>query len=388
MHDHRRTRRASAPIELKLSETTRLRRLSRDAIYKEDARQLVVPIPRGQRAGGVPRRASSASCVPAERGWDRDAAGRYASAHVKRLGAAGAAVLAVLAASGCGAVPASGARPRSRAHEISVDDFERVLRVVVDNDELFRHHRRSGDGHRAGRPGAQRAEPARRRRGHRALPGRLGEAITDRRPPGVRGPARRRQPGLRPARRHRAGRRRLPGRPTAVAPVPPCRARRCGRVRGRAGRPRDPVRAPRAAEHRGRGAGRARRAGRRRGDRRRSPPSGRRRRARRRPAGRCRRPPRSTRPAVRRPGAFGATSSTAALARRPGRRPSPSERFGWHVIEALPYDDIAESLDALVRPDRPAVAAAAFARSTSTCRSTRATALGPATGTVGALDDR
>ena len=35
-----------APIDLKLSQTTRLRRLSRDAIYKEDARQLVVPIPR------------------------------------------------------------------------------------------------------------------------------------------------------------------------------------------------------------------------------------------------------------------------------------------------------------------------------------------------------
>ena len=35
-----------APIELKLSESTRLRRLSREAIWKEDARQLVVPIPR------------------------------------------------------------------------------------------------------------------------------------------------------------------------------------------------------------------------------------------------------------------------------------------------------------------------------------------------------
>ena len=35
-----------APIELKLSQTTRLRRLSREAIYKEDAGQLVVPIPR------------------------------------------------------------------------------------------------------------------------------------------------------------------------------------------------------------------------------------------------------------------------------------------------------------------------------------------------------
>jgi transcription-repair coupling factor (superfamily II helicase) len=35
-----------APLELRLSQATRLRRLSRDAIYKEDARQLVVPIPR------------------------------------------------------------------------------------------------------------------------------------------------------------------------------------------------------------------------------------------------------------------------------------------------------------------------------------------------------
>jgi transcription-repair coupling factor (superfamily II helicase) len=35
-----------APLELRLSQSTRLRRLSRDAIYKEDARQLVVPIPR------------------------------------------------------------------------------------------------------------------------------------------------------------------------------------------------------------------------------------------------------------------------------------------------------------------------------------------------------
>ncbi|MGI9051961.1 MAG: transcription-repair coupling factor [Ilumatobacteraceae bacterium] len=34
------------PIELKLSESTRLRRLSREAIWKDDARQLVVPIPR------------------------------------------------------------------------------------------------------------------------------------------------------------------------------------------------------------------------------------------------------------------------------------------------------------------------------------------------------
>ncbi len=35
------------PIELKLSQSTRLRRLSREAKWKEDARQLVVPLPRG-----------------------------------------------------------------------------------------------------------------------------------------------------------------------------------------------------------------------------------------------------------------------------------------------------------------------------------------------------
>ena len=48
------------PIELKLSEATRLRRLSRDAIWKEDARQVVVPIPRGG-AGRVPGRGSCAN---------------------------------------------------------------------------------------------------------------------------------------------------------------------------------------------------------------------------------------------------------------------------------------------------------------------------------------
>jgi len=37
-----------APIDLKLSAATRLKRLSRGAIHKEDLRQLVVPIPRGQ----------------------------------------------------------------------------------------------------------------------------------------------------------------------------------------------------------------------------------------------------------------------------------------------------------------------------------------------------
>ncbi len=41
-----------APIDLKLSESMRLKRLSRAAIHKEDARQLVIPIPRGQDPAG------------------------------------------------------------------------------------------------------------------------------------------------------------------------------------------------------------------------------------------------------------------------------------------------------------------------------------------------
>jgi transcription-repair coupling factor (superfamily II helicase) len=40
-----------APIELKLSESMRLKRLARDAIVKEDQRQLVVPIPRSKNSG-------------------------------------------------------------------------------------------------------------------------------------------------------------------------------------------------------------------------------------------------------------------------------------------------------------------------------------------------
>jgi hypothetical protein len=37
-----------APLQLKVSETMRLRRLSRSSIYKEDQEQLVVPIERGR----------------------------------------------------------------------------------------------------------------------------------------------------------------------------------------------------------------------------------------------------------------------------------------------------------------------------------------------------
>ena len=37
-----------SPLDLKLSQSTRLKRLAKGAIHKEDQRQLVVPIPRGQ----------------------------------------------------------------------------------------------------------------------------------------------------------------------------------------------------------------------------------------------------------------------------------------------------------------------------------------------------
>jgi transcription-repair coupling factor (superfamily II helicase) len=44
-----------APIELKVSETMRLKRIARDSIYKEDQRQIVVPLKptRGARGAGL-----------------------------------------------------------------------------------------------------------------------------------------------------------------------------------------------------------------------------------------------------------------------------------------------------------------------------------------------
>jgi len=39
-----------APLDLKLSQSTRLKRIAKRAIHKEDQRQLVVPLPRGQDA--------------------------------------------------------------------------------------------------------------------------------------------------------------------------------------------------------------------------------------------------------------------------------------------------------------------------------------------------
>jgi transcription-repair coupling factor (superfamily II helicase) len=49
------------PLELKLSEATRLRRLARQAKYKEEQRQLVVPLPTSGRGGAQGSRQEPAS---------------------------------------------------------------------------------------------------------------------------------------------------------------------------------------------------------------------------------------------------------------------------------------------------------------------------------------
>ena len=54
-----------SPLSLRTSATIRLRRLARDAVYKEELRQLVVPLPRGADAATV-LRSLLADLVPAE----------------------------------------------------------------------------------------------------------------------------------------------------------------------------------------------------------------------------------------------------------------------------------------------------------------------------------
>ncbi len=55
------------PLELKTSEELRLRRLSRDAIYKQDQQQVVVPIRRGAEAAHVPCRSAERACASGPR---------------------------------------------------------------------------------------------------------------------------------------------------------------------------------------------------------------------------------------------------------------------------------------------------------------------------------
>jgi hypothetical protein len=56
-----------SPLSLRTSATIRLRRLAKDAVYKEEPRQLVVPLPRGADAATVLRELL-AELVPAEEG--------------------------------------------------------------------------------------------------------------------------------------------------------------------------------------------------------------------------------------------------------------------------------------------------------------------------------
>jgi hypothetical protein len=56
-----------SPLSLRTSATIRLRRLAKDAVYKEEPRQLVVPLPRGADAAAVLRELLG-ELVPAEEG--------------------------------------------------------------------------------------------------------------------------------------------------------------------------------------------------------------------------------------------------------------------------------------------------------------------------------
>ena len=267
-----------APLELKLSQTTRLRRLSRDAIYKEDARQLVLPIPRQREPAGflvellrelVP--ADAAACEPSglgERAMHVASAGSF-GAVTNRLAAAGAAVLAVLAVSGCGAVPAAGTAATVGDQDISVDDFERLLGVVTEHEDLFGIAADPTTEHRPGGRGPQR--PARcscRARSRDQFLAANGESITDADRQAVIDSFGEEDPladlpddvaqtcssTRRPAHRPRPASRRRP-------------PRSCRRSTRSPARTRDRLRAPRAGRDGGGGAGRARRAGGRRVDR-------------------------------------------------------------------------------------------------------------------------
>ena len=87
-----------APLRLRTSEEMRLRRLARGRVYKEDLRQLVVPLPRGADPAIVP------GGVPARAGDRR--AGNFAGVNRALLGAGALALALSFTASAC-----SGARP-------------------------------------------------------------------------------------------------------------------------------------------------------------------------------------------------------------------------------------------------------------------------------------
>ena len=134
-----------APIELRTSETLRLRRVARDAIYKEPLHQLVLPLRRGQE----PTRhllAVLGELFPDTDGGRQEARhrgrGRVARviADPSLASAAGALALAVPAAlavalSSCSTVPARAATVNGTA--ISRSDFERDLEALAANPGLL-----------------------------------------------------------------------------------------------------------------------------------------------------------------------------------------------------------------------------------------------------------
>ena len=256
-----------------------------------------------------------------------------------RLAAVGAAVLAVLAVSGCGAVPAAGmaATGRRRGHQ------RRRLRAPARRRDgargPVRHRRRPDHRHRAGGRRPQRPDAARAGRDHRSVPRRRRGVDHRRRPPGRHRLVRRGGPAGRPPRRRRRHARRLPGR---RGPRWPASRRRSaeelpGAVRGVPRGPRDRLRPPRAGGDARRGAGRARRAGGRRVDRRprRGALHG---------GSRRRRPAAPLQaaedvdcaPIVGRRASASVSSSPRPRSRRwPGLPPGrSSRRLGWHVVEA------------------------------------------------------
>ena len=107
-----------SPIELKLSESMRLKRLARDAILKEDQRQLVVPIAPRQGPGNVPRR------LP-PRADPRHPTGRFCGRESPSGCRPGPPVAA--AATGCSTFSDNDAAARVGEFELSQDELGELL---------------------------------------------------------------------------------------------------------------------------------------------------------------------------------------------------------------------------------------------------------------------
>ena len=263
-----------------------------------------------------------------------------------RLLTTAAAVLAVLAVSGCGAVPEAGVAAEVGDDTVEVDDFEALLRdvsslegsgVVADpaTDTIDGDIARNVLGIVVAASATRSYLEAN------------GESITD----ADRQPILDQIAADDPSRDHpdvlavivdaqaSAHRDRPGGAGVSGGPA--------GRLRGVAGRARRAVRAPRPRRQRGRGPGRARRARRRRVD------GGPRRRALdRSECGHERRGDRAhTRPGCMTVAAAGEAGLVgpfvdAASTAVDGTPVGPVQTdFGWHVIEARPYEEIADSLE-------------------------------------------